>query len=131
MDGITENVNDGMAEENAAEVAGTMVDEKIAELVGKLPKELRPLAETFAPVLIAMSVREIQMFVNGAMTDPVDEYRRLYARLNTQQAIEAGETLKEYWQSLNVVNANVVLEQNKAMDDLLVVGLLMLKVSMA
>jgi hypothetical protein len=133
MTRIPENINEAIAEEREAEksLVDTMIDEKLPGLIEKLPSELQPLAKVFAPVLVRMSVEEIKAFVNGDWVDPVGEYRKLYARLDTQQAIDAGETLKEYWKSLNVENANVVLEQNKAIDDLVVAGLLMLKVAMA
>ena len=120
-----------MEEPVEEETIEAITDEMIRLLIEKLPARLRPLATVYAPVLIEMTIQQIESLVTCSVTDPVEGYQRLYRELSNEQVIEAGRTLKGYWESMNVENGNVVLEQKKAMSDLIVIGLLMLKSALA
>lgn len=129
MGSVAENVNKAIAKEEATEVVGPleMVGGKmLEEIIESLPERVRPLAETYGSALVGMTVTELEAFLMGALTDPVEEYKRLYEILDTVQAIEAGKVLSEYWKELNTENWNAADQQRLAMGELTGVAAMML-----
>ena len=116
------------------ELEDATTDEIIRMLIGNLPEKLRPLAEVFTPVMVRMSEREVNEWVDWAMLGgdkgKVKAWNRIYhpmaRQMTNEELLVVGEKMSEYLVKNNLISMTEVGRQCAAVTDVVkvVVGLL-------
>ncbi len=99
------------------------LNEKITELIAKLPAELQPLAMEYLPTFQQMTLEEIRAMITQLVTGhTVEAYKVLAAKMINDELLAEINDLVGDTQAANEINAASITKQQKAFISILTVA---------